>query len=122
MDCKEFKNNIPVFFEDNLDIEKAEEFIKHAASCKECAEEMEIMHLLLVGLKKLDEEEGPESYDFGRILKDRLALLEKRCVNLRNFGNLHRAVIITLNLATVIGMAYWMFMWLGGITWVRNFF
>ncbi len=122
MDCKEFKNNIPIFFEDNLEIGQAEEFIEHAACCKECAEEMEIMHLLLVGLKKLDEEDGAESYDFGRILQDKLSALKKRCIKVRNFENLHKAVIVTLNLVTVIGMAYWMFMRFGGITWLRSYF
>lgn len=122
MDCKEFKNNIPAFFEDNLDIEKAEEFVEHAHSCSECAEEMEIMHLLLVGLKKFDEESGPESYNFGEILKEKLKMLDKRCEKFRNFENLQHCVMRTLNITTVLGIIYYIFMSLGGSTWIRNFF
>lgn len=122
MNCKEFKNNIPAFFEDELDMRLAEDFVEHVSCCKECAEEMEIMHLLSVGLKKLDEEDGAESYDFGRILKDKLSMLKKQCEKRRNFEKLHKAVIITLNLATVIGMIYWMFLRFGGSTWIRSYF
>ena len=64
MNCKQFQKYIPQFIADELNIKETEGFLAHVAACKECAEELETMHLLQVGLLQLDSDEREASYDF----------------------------------------------------------
>ncbi|MBQ9765916.1 MAG: zf-HC2 domain-containing protein [Lachnospiraceae bacterium] len=114
MNCREFNNLIPAFFEDELEVDDARAFIKHVSECKECAEELEIMHLLLVGLKQLDNDEEEDNYDFQTILKNRFIELEEHCTKVKNFENLHKAVIVMLNIVTILGMGFFAYLYFGG--------
>ena len=122
MNCKQFRGYIPLFFNDKLDIDQAEQIIEHAGRCAECSEEMEIMHLLEIGLKQLDEDGRNESYDFDRILKDKLAQLRRHCREVRRFQRIRGTFLITANIVAALCIVYQIFEQFGGLTWLESYF
>lgn len=122
MNCKQFQKYIPQFIADELNIKDTEDFLEHVSKCRECAEELETMHLLEVGLLQLDSDEKDVSYDFREMLRNKLAMEKKRCVKAHRADRVRCAVIILANTSAVIGMLYQMFVMFGGEEWLANYF
>lgn len=122
MNCKQFQKYIPQFIADELNIKDTEDFLVHVSECKECAEELETMHLLEVGLLQLDSDEKDVSYDFRELLRNKLAMAKKRCVKAHRAKRVRCAVVIFANVSAVIGMLYQMFAMFGGEEWLANYF
>jgi len=122
MNCKQFQKYIPQFFAEELNIEETESFLLHVANCKECAEELETMHLLEVGLLQLDSDGRDENYDFKRLLKEKLDAAAKRCRKAHRARKVHNTIVALANITAVIGMIYQAFMMFGGVEWLENYF
>lgn len=122
MNCKQFRSYIPEFFKDRLNTYDTEAFLSHVSTCKECAEELEIMHLLQMGLLQLTSDAKEETYDFKGMLKDKLVLAEKTCRKVRRAKKLRAALVILVNITAVLGMAYQVFAMFGGKEWLANYF
>ena len=58
MTCLETQSKIIPYIEDGLGKEEKTEFLKHIKACENCKEELDIYYTLLVGMKKLDNEEN----------------------------------------------------------------
>lgn len=122
MDCKQFRGYIPQFLDDGLTTEIMEEFIAHEAECKECAEELEIMHLLEVSLSQIDGDVKAESFDFNGILKNKLVIAGKHCRAVRTFEKVRKSVVLAANIISAFGIAYQLFAIFGGKEWMANYF
>ena len=122
MNCKQFQKYIPQFFAEELNIEETESFLLHVANCKECAEELETMHLLEVGLLQLDSDGKDENYDFKKLLKGKLDAAEKRLRKAHRARKVHNTIVALANIAAAIGMIYQAFMMFGGEEWLANYF
>ena len=122
MNCKQFQKYIPQFIADELNIKETEGFLSHVSACKECAEELETMHLLQVGLLQLDSDEREDSYNFKGLLRDKLAMAEKRCVKAHRAKKIRYAIVILANISAAIGMIYQAFAMFGGEEWLTNYF
>lgn len=77
MTCLEAQSNILSFVEKNLPEDKKIEFVKHIHHCNDCKEELEIYYTLIVGMRKLDNNEDM-SLDFRNRLDDELNRIEAR--------------------------------------------
>jgi len=122
MNCKQFQKYIPQFFAEELNIEETESFLLHVTECKECAEELETMHLLEVGLLQLDSDGKDENYDFKKLLKGKLDAAEKRLRKAHRARKVHNTIVALANIAAAIGMIYQAFMMFGGEEWLANYF
>lgn len=122
MNCKQFRSYIPRFFSNELNIEVTEEFLSHVSSCKECAEELETMHLLEVGLLQLDSDVKEETYDFKGLLMNKLSMAEKRCAKVHRSKKVRTAIVVLANITAVLGMIYQAFAIFGGEEWLANYF
>lgn len=122
MDCKQFRSCISLFLRDELNIDMTESFLEHKAMCKECSEELEIMHLLEVGMSQLDDVDKEETYDFNGILKNRLFFAEKRCRKARAFERFVKIVVLLVNCIVLLGLIYQVYELFGGKEWLANYF
>lgn len=77
MTCLESQSNILSFVENSLPEDKKVEFVKHIKHCKNCKEELEIYYTLIVGMRKLDNNEEL-SLDFKSRLDDELNKIENK--------------------------------------------
>ncbi len=55
MTCKEVEKMIPLFLEDDLDIDDLRNFMEHMDKCEECREELTIQFLVLEGMARLED-------------------------------------------------------------------
>lgn len=55
MNCKETQKSIRTFLDDELTLQKEQEFVHHVRSCKECMEELTITYLITEGLNMFEE-------------------------------------------------------------------
>lgn len=122
MNCKQFQKYIPRFFAEELNIEETESFLLHVANCKECAEELETMHLLEVGLLQLENDGKDENYDFKKLLKEKLDAAAKRCRKAHSARKVHSTIVVLANITVAICMIYQAFMMFGGEEWLANYF
>lgn len=84
MTCLEAQSNILSFVEKNLPEDKKIEFVKHIRHCNDCKEELEIYYTLIVGMRKLDNNEDM-SLDFRNRLDDELNRIETRAKKAKRF-------------------------------------
>lgn len=57
MDCKEAQRCIHLFLEEELNMDTAQDFVRHIYSCKECMEDLTLEYLLLEGINRLENDD-----------------------------------------------------------------
>ncbi len=63
MTCLEAQSNIMAFIDGKLSDTEVVDFVRHMQSCKNCSEELEIYYTLIVGMRKLDNNEDlPQNF------------------------------------------------------------
>ncbi|MBQ8923756.1 MAG: zf-HC2 domain-containing protein [Lachnospiraceae bacterium] len=63
MTCLEAQSNIMAFIDGKLPDDEVVDFVRHMQSCKNCSEELEIYYTLIVGMRKLDDNEDlPQNF------------------------------------------------------------
>ncbi len=63
MTCLEAQSNIMAFIDGKLSDAEVVDFVRHMQSCKNCSEELEIYYTLIVGMRKLDNNEDlPQNF------------------------------------------------------------
>ena len=63
MTCLEAQSNIMAFIDGKLPAEEVDPFVRHIRTCKNCSEELEIYYTLVVGMRKLDDNEDlPQNF------------------------------------------------------------
>lgn len=55
MTCKEAEKMIPLFLEDDLDVDDLRNFMEHMDKCEDCKEELTIQFLVLEGMARLED-------------------------------------------------------------------
>ncbi len=55
MTCKEVEKMIPLFLEDDLDVDELRNFMEHMDKCEDCKEELTIQFLVLEGMARLED-------------------------------------------------------------------
>lgn len=55
MNCKDFEQMIPLYFQNELREEELKAFIEHMNSCDICKEELTIQYLLTEGMHRLED-------------------------------------------------------------------
>lgn len=63
MTCQEVQSNVIKYVNNQLDIKTLESFVEHVEGCADCMEELEVYYILLVGMKRLDQDKN-ESLNF----------------------------------------------------------
>lgn len=63
MTCQEVQSNVVKYVNNQLDIKTLEAFVEHVEGCADCMEELEVYYILLVGMKRLDQDKN-ESLNF----------------------------------------------------------
>ena len=54
MTCKDAEKMIPLFLEDDLEMDDLRKFMEHIDKCEECKEELTIQFLVLEGMARLE--------------------------------------------------------------------
>ena len=54
MTCKDAEKMIPLFLEDDLEMDDLRKFMEHIDNCEECKEELTIQFLVLEGMARLE--------------------------------------------------------------------
>ncbi len=63
MTCLEAQSNIMAFIDGKLSDDEVVDFVRHMQSCRNCSEELEIYYTLIVGMRKLDNNEDlPQNF------------------------------------------------------------
>lgn len=63
MTCLEAQSNIMAFIDGKLSDDEVTSFVRHMQTCKNCSEELEIYYTLIVGMRKLDNNEDlPQNF------------------------------------------------------------
>lgn len=63
MTCLEAQSNIMAFIDGKLSDAEVVDFVRHMQNCKNCSEELEIYYTLIVGMRKLDNNEDlPQNF------------------------------------------------------------
>ncbi|MBQ7707137.1 MAG: zf-HC2 domain-containing protein [Lachnospiraceae bacterium] len=63
MTCLEAQSNIMAFIDGKLSDDEVTSFVRHMQNCKNCSEELEIYYTLIVGMRKLDNNEDlPQNF------------------------------------------------------------
>ncbi|MDE6024856.1 MAG: zf-HC2 domain-containing protein [Lachnospiraceae bacterium] len=84
MTCLEAQSNILSFVEEQLPEDKKVEFVRHMKHCSNCKEELEIYYTLIVGMRKLDNNEE-FSLDFKNRLDEELTRIDNRAKKAKRF-------------------------------------
>lgn len=109
MTCMEAQSLITAFINDELEIDKLEEFIGHIQSCDECNEELEVYYALLTAMKQLDEDRNL-SNDFHQELKEKLERSQERIIHLRyNYYRKKGVLFVIIILVTAFFSLYYNF-------------
>ena len=82
MTCMKAQSLITAFINDELEIDKLEEFTSHIKSCGDCMEELEVYYALLTAMKQLDEDKNL-SNDFNQELRDKIERSQERIIHLK---------------------------------------
>lgn len=72
MKCLEFQQQISDFLDNRLTVDAIADFVEHADSCPECMEELELRHMIKVGILEQNRDESGYGYDFSLQLNDLL--------------------------------------------------
>lgn len=67
MTCEETQKLNMDFIKGNLELKKMSDYIRHIEECKNCREELDIMHIVAVGLDDVDNSSN-ESFNFPSML------------------------------------------------------
>ncbi|MBQ8913986.1 MAG: zf-HC2 domain-containing protein [Lachnospiraceae bacterium] len=63
MTCLEAQSNIMAFIDGKLSDDEVVDFVRHMQSCKNCSEELEIYYTLIIGMRRLDNNEDlPQNF------------------------------------------------------------
>ena len=63
MTCLEAQSNIMAFIDGKLSDDEVTSFVRHMQNCKNCSEELEIYYTLIIGMRKLDNNEDlPQNF------------------------------------------------------------
>lgn len=100
MTCLEAQSNILSFVEKKLPEDKKIEFVRHIRHCNNCREELEIYYTLIVGMRKLDNNEEL-SLDFKNRLDEELSRVENRArkatrFKISSFGMVFTALVFLM--------------------------
>lgn len=104
MNCKEFRDLIPAYIDDEMDSAVLGEFVKHVDLCYECRDELEVNYLVKEGLSRL--EEG-NTFDFKRELDLKLSKSRRTLViasRARMALVIVSAVLAIILIAVVLGI------------------
>lgn len=105
MTCKEAQGYMKSFFENELDIDLADSFLKHVRECDECREEMQITHVLLTALDELNTDTDSDG-DYPAILNKKLKITEVRIEKHKKIRMLNRILLPVLMILLLIVTGY----------------
>ncbi len=112
MKCQEFQGLISEFIEDTLGEEYYEGFVRHAKSCSNCLDELEIHYMIRVGLERI-ESDASKSFDIQGELKNRLLYYEHKADSMFMHG-IYKILIFTIaEGSTVVLLVLQILIWLG---------
>ncbi len=80
MTCLEAQSNIMAFIDKKLPDDRVKDFVRHVKHCPNCSEELEIYYTLIVGMRKLDNNQDI-SLNFKKDLDDTLDRLDNKVKN-----------------------------------------
>ena len=80
MTCLEAQSNIMAFIDKKLPDDRVTDFVRHVKHCPNCSEELEIYYTLIVGMRKLDNNQDI-SLNFKKDLDDTLDRLDNKVKN-----------------------------------------
>lgn len=103
MTCLEAQSNIMAFVEKKLPDDKVSDFVRHMRYCKNCSEELEIYYTLVVGMRKLDNNEEL-SKDFKEELNRELNRVDHKIRSVKRFKISTFSVVFV---AAVVCMFFW---------------
>lgn len=104
MNCRDFQKHIHSFLNyDDMSEETLEEFLDHAAACKECYDELEIYYILQVGLDQEDKA-LKHSFDFKSGLEQMLRNTKKELDFIRRFTWIRHTTVISAEVLTVVSL------------------
>lgn len=113
MVCRDWQRLISGFLENQLSIDEQEAFVSHVRGCSDCYEELEIMFTLSIGLNELENNTSSEiSYNFRKMLDNKLQQAEYQCESYRNFEKTKGLVWLMMNVVTIIGIIIQICRWL----------
>lgn len=104
MTCLEAQSKIVSFIENKLSDDELAKFISHVNECDDCAEELEIYYTILVGMKKLDEEQNIDA-DFSLELKEKLKNESARISSSRTIKRTTAFLLLTV-IVLFLGASY----------------
>lgn len=105
--CQEIKHSIKRYLMNEMEIEEAEQFVRHIRSCKECREELEEYYAFSAALMQIDTLEETEKGNFFINVEKRLERTEKHAAKLRA-DHIKRRVLygfIAIALAAAMGVS-----------------
>lgn len=102
MTCLEAQSKIMAYIDGKLPDDELMEFIKHVKSCENCSEELEIYYTLIVGMKKLDNEENL-SINFKEELK---AKMDDELTRMTAAKRIATSTIIVIMAAILVGLVW----------------
>lgn len=112
MDCKDIKNVIDDYFEDNLNHWELDKFVKHfEKGCKECREELELSYIIKYGLSKDYEKKGG-SYNFVKVISEGLAETRKKVDIVKKRNKISNCLLAGMD-AFLLACAIYFFYYIG---------
>ncbi|RKD33169.1 zf-HC2 domain-containing protein [Thermohalobacter berrensis] len=98
MDCKEFNENLSLYIDNELTMEKKEDFEAHLQHCQQCKKEYESMKLIVESLGSFKQVELPKNYksELRRKLKNQRSRRtdNKKKINWRLYSALAACILI----------------------------
>lgn len=96
MTCKEAEKMIPLFLEDDLDMDDLQNLMEHIEQCEECKEELTIQLLVSEGMARL---ETGSVFDLQKELKLKLGSAEH---TLRSYEYMKKLLFVLEGLTAVL--------------------
>lgn len=108
MDCKTAQKMLRAYYDKQLEIDDAYEFIEHTRDCKECKEELSIYYMIDV----CNADEEPETYDFIGLVENQLETRRREIKNCKTELMLRLGIWSAANMAVFLCAMGWVMKWL----------
>ncbi len=95
MKCRECEDMMPFFIKREVDEDDLEPFLKHIHSCKSCYEDLEILYMVDMGVRSLEDDSKME-YNLQKHMDKEFGFVEKQLQRI-TISKIIRYVIMTIS-------------------------